>query len=305
MLELTEREMKRAGGRRWLALLVAVFLSGVFAGEGLAQAPSSEAAAGPIGALPAPIEGVDVEEHLGASLPLDLKFRDDRGNIVRLSDYTGKGRPLIVSMNYSNCPMLCNTQLTGLINALRDVKWTPGVEFDIVSCSLNPKETTDEAAATKRKYAEIYGRQGSAEGWHFLVGEVEEVRKLASAIGVKYKYLPDVRQYVHPPVFILASPEGKIMRYFYGVNFEPARTLELSLVEASEGKIGSTLDRVIMYCLHFDTATGKYTPAIKNIMRLGAGGTILALGLTIGILWWRERRRSLAVEQKGILPAAI
>jgi protein SCO1/2 len=268
------------------------------------QAPSAEIESGPAVALPKEIDGVDVEEHLGASLPLDLRFKDDRGNIVRLSDYTGRGRPLIVSMNYSNCPMLCNTQLTGLINALREVKWTPGKEFDIVSVSLNPNETFEEAAITKRKYAEIYGRPGADVGWHFLVGAQPDIHRMADVIGVKYKYLADVRQYVHPPVFILASPEGRIMRYFYGVNFEPARTLEWSLIEASEGKIGSTLDRVIMYCLHFDTATGKYTPAIKNIMRLGAGGTITALAGTIALFWWRERRRGVAVDPKGEIPAA-
>jgi protein SCO1/2 len=254
-------------------------------------------------ALPKEIDGVDVEEHLGESLPLDLRFRDDRGNIVRLSDYLGKGRPLIVSMNYSNCPMLCNTQLTGLINTLRDVKWTPGAEFEIVSVSLNPRETVEEAAATKRKYAEVYGRPGADMGWHFLVGADEDIRRLASVIGVKYKYLADIKQYVHPPVFILVSPEGRIMRYFYGVRFEPARTLEWSLVEASEGKIGTTLDRVIMYCLHFDTATGKYTPAIRRIMQIGAALTVSALGLVIGVFWWRERRRANAVTLSGGIPA--
>ncbi|MBY0587504.1 SCO family protein [bacterium] len=270
------------------------------------QPPSfDEGGSAPAIAQPAEINGVDVEEHLGASLPIDLRFRDDRGNIVRLSDYLGKGRPIIVSMNYSNCPMLCNTQLTGLINTLRDVKWTPGVEFDIVSVSLNPNETSSEAAATKRKYAEIYGRPGAETGWHFLTGADQDIRRLASAIGIKYKFLADIKQYVHPPVFILASPEGRIMRYFYGVRFEPARTLELSLVEASEGKIGSTLDRVIMYCLHFDTATGKYTPAVRNIMRLGAAATVAVLGCGVGLFWWRERRLRNAVELGGHFPAAM
>lgn len=265
--------------------------------RGQAPSPEFESADGP-DLMPKQLEGVGVEEHLSSPLPLTLKFRDDRGKLVRLGDYFGKGRPIVLSMNYSSCPMLCNVQLNGMADALRDLDWTAGREYDVVSVSINPRETFEEAQLAKKRYVERYGQPGSEDGWHFLTGDEQDIKELARTIGFQYHYVPSQKEYAHPAVFVLASPDGNVMRYVYGVNFDP-QMLRLSLVEASEGKVGNTIDKFILYCFHYDAAAGKYAPVARNIMKVGAAGTVLVLALVLATFWARERSRNKAVPPMG------
>lgn len=262
-----------------------------------AQSPSGEldTLAGP-DHKPKQLEGVGVEEHLEQTLPLDLSFTDDAGKKVRLGDFFNQDRPVLLSLNYSSCPMLCNVQLTGLATALGEVPWTAGTEYDVVSVSIDPNETVEQAAKAKQRYVELYGKPGTEKGWHFLVGDEKSIAELAKAVGFQYHYVESRGEYAHPAVFELVSPEGKISRYIYGVNFDP-QMLRLSLVEASEGKVGTTIDRFLLFCFHYDAEEGRYSPMARNVMKVGGAVTVAVLVLALSAFFLRERRRAKAVKE--------
>jgi protein SCO1/2 len=258
--------------------------------------------------LPTALEGVGVDEHPGSIPPLDLGFRDHHAKPVKLGDFFHRGRPVILTLNYSNCPMLCNLQLSGLVEGLRGIDWNAGTEFDVVSVSIDPLETPERAAVTQQRYLQHYGRPGTGDGWHFLVGRPAEIDALAQSIGFEYRYIRERREYSHPAVFVICTPDGRIARYVYGIEFPP-RTLELSLVEAAEGKLGTTWDRFLLYCLHYDSTSGRYTPAAWKLMRLAGVTTLLAVGGLVVVLRRREWRSRiinpnlpLAVPDNGPLP---
>lgn len=253
---------------------------------------AGEVSAERVNALPDALEGVGVEEHAGEQIPLNLSFRDQRGQATSLGRLFHRNRPVILTLNYSNCPMLCNLQLSGLVDTLSQLEWSAGTEFDVISVSIDPLETPERAALTQQRYLQMYGREGTGNGWHFLVGRQPEIEQLAQAVGFQYRYLRDRREYSHPAVFVMCTPDGRIARYVYGIQF-PARTLELSLVEAGEGKIGTTWDRVLLFCLHYDSATGKYTPAAWKLMRTGGALTMVFVGGMMTFYFRRERRRQL------------
>lgn len=234
------------------------------------------------------LESVGVDENLEATLPLHLEFRDSSGKTVKLGDLIRDGKPVLLSLNYSDCPMLCRLQLNGLVDGLRDIKLEPGNDFDIISVSIDPLETPQRARQTKQNYVKSYGRPRTAGGWHFLSGDQRSIAELAEAVGFRYRYVPERKEYAHAAVTIAVTPKGKISRYLYGVVYPP-QTLRLSLIEAAEGKIGTTLDKVLLFCLHYDAATGRYAPVAKNLMRLGAGATITALAVGLLPLWLRRR----------------
>lgn len=250
------------------------------------------------GENPKELAGLDVREHLNDSLPLDLKFTDDSGQSVRLADYFEADKPVILSLNYSNCPMLCRLQLNGLVETLKEMPWTAGQEFQVVSVSIDPLEPPARAQQTKEKCLKLYDRPGSGDGWHFLVGEVEAIETLANATGFEYRYLPDRKEYVHPAVFMVCTPDGRISRYLYGVAFDP-QTIRLSLVEASEGKVGSTLDKFLLFCFHYDETAGRYGPMARNQMKLGGGVTVALLLLGL-IPYWLRSRKSKATKQAEV-----
>ncbi len=255
-------------------------------------------------AAPKRLSGIDVEEHLDRQLPLALPFVDTNGQSVQLSRYVTGERPVIFTLNYSDCPMLCSLQLSGLSNALGKLDRKLGRDFDVVTVSLNPAETTARARETEARYrgevaaalgvsaeAESAGNaSGSAGGWHFLTGTVENIDALAEALGVGYGYNEARKEYVHPAVLVLSTPGGHISRYLYGIEYK-LETLSLSLVEAGQGKIGTSMDRLILYCFHYDEAEGKYAPVAMNIMRVGGGLTAVALGSFLGAYWLRQARR--------------
>lgn len=237
---------------------------------------------------PGDIESLDVIEHLDTQLPLELKFQDSSGKQVTLGDYFKKDRPVILSLNYSNCPMLCSLQLTALVRGLRDLEWSADQQFDFVSVSIDPKETYQRANLTKQKYYKEYNRAGTAGGWHFLCGAQPAITELAEAMGIQYKYVEERKEFAHPAVLLVCTPDGRISRYLFGVQF-PKQTLKLALVEASEGKIGSTIDRFLLFCFHYDADSGRYAPTARNIMKIGGFATVFILTVVL-IPYWRGRK---------------
>jgi protein SCO1 len=246
---------------------------------------------------PRRLVGVDVKEHLAAPVPMDLGFTDEDGKPVVLKDYFDGSVPVILTMNYSNCPMLCSLQLTALVEGLKKLDWTAGHEFRMVTVSYDPTETVELAHRTKARYLAQYGRPGAENGWHFLHGSENNVKALAKALGISYSYNEVRKEYVHPATVILATPSGKIDRYLYGLDY-PEKTLRLSLVESSEGKIGTTVDQLILFCFHYDANEGRYAPVARNIMRAGGGASVFLLAGFLTVLWRRDKKRNTESEEE-------
>jgi len=241
----------------------------------------------PAATRPPRLENVGIEQHLDAQVPPDLTFRDDTGKTVKLGDYFGH-KPLILNLVYYNCTMLCGEALAGLASAMRLVKFDVGNQFDVVTVSFDPRETPEMAAAKKIDYVGRYGRPNAASGWHFLTGQAESIDALTKVVGFQYKYDPKSNQYAHATAIMVLTPQGRISRYFYGVDFPP-KDLRMGLVEASQGKIGNAVDAVLLYCYHYDPETGKYGAMVANILRLAAAATILFIGGLLFILWRLDR----------------
>jgi protein SCO1 len=249
------------------------------------QAMSKGIMSPPANVRPPRLENVGIEQRLDSQVPPDLAFRDETGQAVKLGDYFGK-KPLILNLVYYNCTMLCGEALAGLSSAMRLVKFDVGKEFEVVTVSFDPRETPEIAADT---------------GWHFLTGPAESVNALTKAVGFQYQYDPKINQFAHATAIMVLTPEGRISRYFYGVDFPP-KDLRMGLVEASQGKIGNPIDAVLLYCYHYDPATGKYGAVIANLLRLAAAATILILGGFIFMMLRLERslsRRSVSRRAPG------
>jgi protein SCO1 len=246
--------------------------------------------------VPAVLRKVGFDQHLNEQVPMNLVFTDENANPVKLGDYFGK-KPVILVLAYYECPMLCTLVLNGVVQGMRDMPFSVGTEFNVVTVSFNPRETPDLAAAKKKNYVASYGRPGAADGWHFLTGKQEEIDKLTKAVGFRYVYDAKHNQYIHTSGIMILTPQGKISRYFYGIQF-PGRDLRLGLVEAAADKIGSPTDQILLYCFHYDPETGKYTASILTFVR--AGGVLIVLGL-IGMVWfllrWEGRKRGGAASQ--------
>ena len=237
----------------------------------------------PANTRPPRLENVGIEQHLDAQVPPDLTFRDDTGKAVTLGDYFGR-KPLILNLVYYNCTMLCGEALAGLSSAMRLVKFDLGNEFDVLTVSFDPRETPEMAAAKKKDYVARYGRANAAAGWHFLTGQPDSINALTKVVGFQYQYDAKSNQYAHATAIMVLTPQGRISRYFYGVDFPP-KDLRMGLVEASQGKIGNAVDAVLLYCYHYDPETGKYGAIVANILRLAAAVTILTMGIFLFILW--------------------
>jgi protein SCO1 len=241
-------------------------------------------------ALPSRLKGVDVTEHLGASLPKDLMLKNSDGQDVRFGDLFDGKRPVVLTFNYSNCPMLCSLQLSRFVQTLGQLKRTAGNDFQIATVSIDPAETVERARETKTRYLRDYGRPEASGGWHFLLGSEQAVRGLADAVGFSYAYNEERQEWLHAAALMVLTPDGRVARYIYGVDYHP-ETLNLSLVEGSEGKIGSTLDRLVLYCFHYDESEGRYAPVAMNIMRVGAGLVAVLLGAFLTVYWLAESRK--------------
>lgn len=243
--------------------------------------------------LPPELEGVGIEEKLGAQIDLDLTFIAENGYPVSLRQYFHQGRPVILNLVYYSCPMLCTLILNGQVSALREIPWTPGNEFEVVTISIDPSETYALARQKKEMYLTSYERP--APGWHFLVDHQGNVRKLAEQIGFHYRYDESRREYAHASAIMVLTESGVVSRYLYGIKYRP-RDVRLALTEASEGKIGSTFDRVLLFCYHYDPRSKSYTLFATNIMRAGGVLVVLMLGAVLLRFWRQERRRARSVE---------
>jgi protein SCO1/2 len=239
---------------------------------------------------PEEFEGMGVTEHLGDTIPLDLVFTNDHGEQVQLGEYFHQGKPVLLTLVYFNCPMLCNLILNGVNEAIAGLDFNPGDEYEIVTISFNPRETAELAAAKKKNYLEQLGRPGVEDGWMFHVGSEDQTRALADAVGFEYYWDEEQQQFAHPSVIYVLTEEGRISRYLYGISFQP-RDMKLALVEASDGKIGSTVDQLLLYCFHYDPDARGYVAVAGNIMKLGGLATLVVLSGFIGLLWARERRK--------------
>ncbi len=233
---------------------------------------------------------IDIIEHLGERIPLDLTFVNDTGDTVQLAEYFHQGKPVIVTLAYYNCPMLCTMVLNGLSDGIREMSLTPEKDFTILTVSINPNETPVLADGKRSRYMDNLGEKGRNNGWRFHVGDSTQSRALANAIGFMYYYDEISKEYAHPAGAFVLTEDGVISRYLYGLEFK-ARDLKFALIEASQGKIGSTIDRLILYCYHYDPAAKGYVVFAGNVMKLGGVATLLILGAFLGILWGRERRR--------------
>ena len=223
--------------------------------------------------LPKGLEGVGIDQKLNQPIPLNLMFRDESGRSVPLSSFF-HGKPVLLTLVYYRCPMLCTQILNGVASALKAVSFNPGQDFEIVSVSFDPKDTWQTAAEKKQGYVRRYGRPNTVNGWHFLTGDPPSIQALTHAVGFRYHYDPASGQFAHASAIMLLTPEGKLSRYFYGVEYSP-RDIRLGLVEASENKIGNPADEALLFCFHYDPTTGKYGAVAINMLR--AGGALFAL----------------------------
>ena len=254
---------------------------------------------------PEATKGVEVVSKLGDMLELDARFHDDRNHYVRLGDFFDGNKPVILSFNYSNCPKLCSVQLENMTLALSQLDFTVGEDFEVVSISFDPLEQASRAKATKQVYTKMYNRRGSEDGFHFLVADPDTIQFMTDSCGFKYKYIRHQKLYSHPPVFLLISPKGKIVRYIHGLDYKPV-TIERALIEAAEGKIGSPINQLsyALGCFVYDESTGQYTTQIMGIMRVA--GAITALSLLIALVpYWFFRRNDNSVAQVPVEPKEI
>ena len=269
----------------WLVFLVA-------SAPVLAQSPpgpssplygARPAAGNPSSGLPKALTDVKIEQKLNQQLPLDLVFTDENGQQVKLGQYFGK-KPVVLALVYYDCPMLCTQVLNGMVTSFRVLPFQVGNEFDVVTVSFDPRETSALAAAKKKMYVDYLPekmRANASSGWHFLTGDQANIAQLTDAVGFRYHYDEATKQFAHASAIMLTTPQGKLSRYFYGIEYAP-RDLRLGLIESSQNKIGSPAEQLLLYCYHYDPATGKYGLAIMRVMRIA--GVLTILGIISGIL---------------------
>lgn len=243
------------------------------------------------------VEQVGFDQKLGSELPLDLPFRDESGREVLLGDYFGE-KPVILALVYYRCPVLCTLVERGLASGLKPLEIEPGDEFDVVFVSIDPTDTPEGALERRDATLASYGRESTAAGWHFLTGDAEPIERLAEAVGFRYAFDESTGQYAHAAGITVVTPEGRMARYLYGVDYAP-RDLKFALVEASEGAVGSPTDKLLLVCFRYDATLGKYTAATMTILRIAATATLVALGLFF-YFTLRRGRRSERVAAGGV-----
>ena len=251
---------------------------------------------GPVGipsqSLPPNLSHVGLAQKLNAQVPLNLTFRDEYGQAIHLGDYFQHGKPVILSLVYYECPMLCTETLNGLSASLRILKLDLGKDYQVVTVSFNPKESPELALAKKRAYLQRYGHPDSQNGWHFLVGDEQNIHALTDSVGFYYQWDPDSQQFAHAAGIMVLTPDGHIAQYLYGVDFSP-KDLRLGLVEASKGHIGNLVDQVLLYCYHYDPRTGKYGAVVINVLKVAGAATILILGSLLIFMFMHEPKKAI------------
>ena len=234
---------------------------------------------------PAVLRSVGIDQKMGAQVPVNLPFLDESGHSVTLSQYLGK--PVILALVYYQCPSLCNMVLNGVLRSVKNLSLTAGDEYDIVAVSFDPRETSEMAAAKKASYVKGYNRLGAEQGWHFLTGPEASSKTLAEAVGFHYAYDAVSNQYAHGSAIMLLTPDGRVARYFYGIDY-PARDVKLGLVEASDRRIGSAIDAVMLYCYHYDPSNGKYGMLVMNVLRVAGIVTVATLAGFMIVMFRRD-----------------
>jgi protein SCO1 len=248
----------------------------------------------PSSALPAPLREIGFDQNLDRQVPLDTVFKDESGRAVKLGDYFGK-RPVVMVFAYYDCPMLCTMVINGLASALDVLSLEPGKDFEIVTVSFDPRDTPATASAKKAAYISRYKNPHAPAAWHFLTGSQPSIDRLTKAAGFRYAWDKETQQFAHPTGVIVLTPDGRLARYLFGVEYGP-RDLRYAIVEASNGKVGSPVDTLLLYCYHYDPLTGRYALGIMRAIRIAGAGTVLALGAFIVVMVRREKR------QPGRLP---
>lgn len=244
--------------------------------------------------LPNVLKTVGIEQKLGDQLPLDAVFKNEDGKQVKIGDYFGKGRPVILALVYYECPMLCNEVLNGLTGSLKGISFDAGKEFDILAISFDARENDKPDLAKNKKtgYLERYQRPNSANGWHFLTGTQEEIDKVTKAVGFNYEYDKQTDQFAHAGGVMVITPEGKISRYFYGIDYSP-KDLKFGIMESAENKVGNPAEQLLLYCFHYDPSTGKYGLAVINVIRIAGVLTLLGMGGMFFVFWRYNKKKKL------------
>lgn len=251
--------------------------------------------------LPPQLADVSIEQKLNQQIPLDLSFHDESGAVVRLDQYFHFGKPVILSLVYYRCRMMCSEVLASLAHALRRLKFDPANQFEVLTISFDPKETSNDAKTAKQKYLEIYSRPGAERGWHFLTGDEPSITALAEAVGFHYRWDPASNQFAHATGIMLLTPEARIAQYYYGARYFPS-DLRLGLIEASQNRIGTLADQVVLYCYHYDPRTGRYGAIVSRVIQVSGGVTVLFFGSILIFLFWTDPKRSRAAETPRIRP---
>lgn len=264
-------------------------------GRGTASAVRPPAA----GPQEAALDKVRWEQNLNTQLPLGAVFRDENGKEVRLGEYFGGKRPVVLAMIFYNCTMLCSEVLNGTLRSLKEVPYAAGKEYEVVIVSIHPKETPALAKEKKKNYLAEYGFSGTEDGWHFLTGTEENIKQVTNAAGFYYTYEKSTDQYAHPGGIVIATPQGKIARYLTGVMFEP-RDVKLSLLEAGENKIGSPVDLILLRCFHYDPTSGTYSVAIMQVIRLIGAAFVFFVGGGLGLWVWRDMKKEKAGDKLSV-----
>lgn len=277
-------------GRVVLLIVALTLLPRIGHAQDLGPAPGERVGAGVPSAagMPELLQEVGLDQKLNTQIPLDLTFKDEDGRQVKLGDYFGS-RPVILTLNYFECPMLCTEVLNGLTSALRVLNFSIGKEFDVVTVSFDPHDTPDLARQKKANYLARYKRPGAEQGWHFLTGNAPEISMLTRAVGFRYAYNAAIGQFAHASGIMVVTPEGRLSHYFYGIEYGP-RDVRLALIEAADHKIGSPADQLLLACFHYDPSSGKYSLAVMRIVRTGGVATLLAIGGAVVMMRRRERR---------------
>lgn len=234
------------------------------------------------------LSGIGIDERLGDVIALDAKFALSNGDSVLIKDLLKAGKPIIINPVYYECPMLCGLVLNGLLKSAEKVDWSPGAEYQIITFSINPLEKHDLANQNRTAYLDSLKRESAKNGWYFLTGNDTMIRKLTQSIGFRYFYDKEMQQYLHAAAIIVVNPDGMITRYLYGIEYEPVQ-FKKALSEAVDGKIGTTIDKILLYCYAFDPDLNSYVPQALNIMKLGGVVILICLGLFLGILWFKEK----------------
>lgn len=260
--------------RNYRGLVVAacvLLLVSIAAGQGMGP-PAVTPATPP----PQILNNIEIEQKLNTPVPLDLAFKDENGQAVKLGDYFGK-KPVVLALVYYDCPMLCTEVLNGMVSAFSVLKFDIGKEFEVVTVSFDAREKPELARAKKTTYLRRYGRPGAEQGWHFLTGEQPAIAALTKAVGFHYQWDTETQQFAHATALMVLTPQGRIAQYYYGVEYSP-KDLRLGMVEASQGHIGTMVDQVLLYCYHYDPRTGKYGAIISRVVQIAGAITVVLLG---------------------------